>query len=59
MKKVMIIEDDPMVALINRKYIESIKGFSVEDIVSEKEEAIKILKSKQIDLVLLDVYLPK
>ncbi|AYE34135.1 response regulator [Clostridium septicum] len=59
MKKVMIIEDDPMVALINRKYVESIKGFLVEDVVSEKDKAIKILKSKSIDLILLDVYLPK
>lgn len=59
MKKVMIIEDDPMVALINRKYVESIKGFLVEDVVSEKDKAIKILKSKPIDLILLDVYLPK
>ena len=58
MKKVIIVEDDPMVALINKRYVEMIQGFKVINTVSTKEELIKILNEEDIDLILMDVYLP-
>lgn len=59
MNKVVIVEDDPMVALINKKYVEMINGFSVFKTVSNKEDLIDVLEKESIDLILLDVYLPK
>lgn len=59
MIRVLIVEDDPMVAKINRNYIESVDGFMVVSIATNYIEAINILKCNNIDLVLLDIYLPK
>lgn len=58
MKKVIIVEDDPMVALINKRYVEMIQGFKVIKTVSTKEDLIRILNEEDIDLILMDVYLP-
>ncbi|SDK93128.1 response regulator [Natronincola ferrireducens] len=59
MIKVIIVEDDPMVAEINRKYVESMEGFQVVSIVSNGEEAFKAIKSMVPDLIILDIYIPK
>ena len=58
MVKVLIVEDDPMVAQLNRRYIDRIAGFSCCGMVSNGDEALEVLKSKQIDLVLLDIFMP-
>ena len=59
MENVLIIEDDPMVSLINRKYIELIEGFKVIALVYTEEDVLKVLEEEKIDLILLDYYLPK
>lgn len=59
MIKVLIVEDDPMVAYLNEKYINSFPEFEIIDKVSNGEEALKILESKPCDLVILDIYMPK
>lgn len=59
MKNVLIVEDDPMVALINRKYLERIEGVKVIGIVMTEEEIIEHLDKEDVDLILLDIYLPK
>lgn len=59
MRKVVIVEDDPMVALINRKYVEMVEGFTVSSVVTTKDELIEKLEKEDISLILLDVYLPK
>lgn len=59
MKKVLIVEDDPMVAEINKEYIESIEGFQVDGIFRDGISALKYLEKNKIDLVILDVYMPK
>lgn len=58
MIKVLIVEDDPMVALINRKYLEQIGDVEVVDTVIYEEEILNVLENKKVDLILLDVYLP-
>ncbi|MBE6047833.1 MAG: response regulator [Clostridium sp.] len=58
MIRALIVEDDPMVALINKKYLIQIGDIEVVDIVMYEEEVIDVLKNEKIDLVLLDVYLP-
>lgn len=58
MIKVLVVEDDPMVAELNRRYIERIEGFTFCGIVKNGEEALAVLKEKNIDLVLLDIFMP-
>ncbi|MCY7782229.1 MULTISPECIES: two-component system response regulator DctR [unclassified Bacillus (in: firmicutes)] len=57
--KVLLIEDDPMVQEVNKEFITTVKGFDVCAIAGNGEEGIKLIKEKQPDLVILDVYMPK
>ncbi|MDK2919051.1 MAG: two-component system, CitB family, response regulator DctR [Candidatus Petromonas sp.] len=59
MIKVLIVEDDPMVAHLNKKYVENVEGYQVVDIANNGEKALKLLRTNKIDLVVLDVYMPK
>ncbi|NLI92445.1 MAG: response regulator [Peptococcaceae bacterium] len=57
--KVYIVEDDPMVAYINKKYIEKLPDFCVVGSSSEETDALERIKELRPDLVLLDIYLPE
>lgn len=59
MIKVLIVEDDPMVAELNKRFVQQISEFKVVGIANNGEIALKYLKTTQIDLVILDVYIPK
>lgn len=59
MIKVLIVEDDPMVALINRRYLEMIGGVEVVGPVLSKDEVLEVLEREEIDLIIMDVFLPK
>jgi response regulator of citrate/malate metabolism len=54
----MIVEDDFMVARINRDLTHQIAGFSVVRTAGTAQEAIEALKAEAVDLMVLDVYLP-
>lgn len=56
---VLIVEDDPMVARINQKFVNSVDGFSVVGMASNGQEALLAIKNKKIDLLILDIYMPK
>lgn len=58
---VLIVEDDPMVAELNRMYVERVEGFSWRKTVSNVEEASAVLLGNKLDihLVLLDIYMQK
>ncbi|WP_138418121.1 response regulator [Aquibacillus sediminis] len=58
MIKVLIVEDDPMVAEFNKRYLSKIDGYQFVDIAYSVEEAIPMMEEKDIQLVLLDVYMP-
>lgn len=58
MKRVLIVEDDPMVAMINKKYINSFEGFDVVDCVSKRGEFFDFLSEEKVDLIIMDVYMP-
>ncbi len=58
MIKVLIVEDNRMMAEVNRSYIERVAGFSFCGIASNGAEALEILRNRQIDLVLLDIFMP-
>ncbi len=58
-KKILIVEDDPMVALINKRFLENMGFKDILGPLQTEEEIIKVLDRENIDLILLDVYLPK
>lgn len=59
MIRVMIIEDDPMVRDINSKFLKKLQDFELRAVVGSIKEASEALESLEIDLILLDVFLPK
>lgn len=54
----MIVDDDPMVAEFNKRYVELVEGFRVDFVVHSANEALKILDTEEIDLLLLDIFMP-
>jgi two-component system response regulator DctR len=56
--RVLIVEDDPMVADINRSFTEKIDGFEVVGIARNGQEALALCAARQPDLVIMDVYMP-
>jgi len=58
MIKVLIVEDDPMVAEFNKRYLKQVGGFELIAIARSFEEALAVLHNEKIDLVLLDIFMP-
>ena len=58
MYKVIIVEDDPMVAMINTHYVEQDNRFSVVQSFRNGNDAFNYLSNNQVDLAILDVYMP-
>lgn len=58
MYQVIIIEDDPMVASINKQYIELTPSFRVMNVFKSGIEALEYLKENEVDLIILDYYTP-
>jgi two-component system, CitB family, response regulator MalR len=58
MISVLIVEDDPMVAEFNKRYLKEIKGFGLVGIVHNVSDAKEFLEKEEVNLILLDVYLP-
>lgn len=56
---VLIVEDDPMVADIHKRFVSALDGFKVVGEAKDGSEALKILKSQKVDLMILDIYMPK
>jgi two-component system CitB family response regulator/CitB family two-component system response regulator MalR len=54
----MIVEDDPMVRDINSKFLNKVKGFTLKKAAANLTEAKEFILQNEIDLILLDVYLP-
>lgn len=58
MLAVLIVEDDPMVAELNRRYLEQLEGYRLAGIAGNGEEALRLLQQTSVDVVLLDVFMP-
>ncbi|MBE3594344.1 MAG: response regulator [Candidatus Carbobacillus altaicus] len=57
--RVLIVEDDPMVAEVNRQMVERIGGYAV---IGSESDPLRLLKYIQVErprLILLDLFLPK
>ncbi len=59
MISVLIVEDDPMVAQLNKNYVDSIEGFKVMATAENGEIALEKLSSGSYDLMILDIFMPK
>ncbi|WP_040682996.1 response regulator [Thermosinus carboxydivorans] len=57
--RVLIVEDDPMVAEINKKFTEAVTGFTVVGVVKDGAAALAFVAQKSVDLIILDNYLPE
>lgn len=58
MYHVIIIEDDPMVASINKQYVEVTSPFQVDRVFKSGGDALEYLKKHTTDLIILDYYTP-
>lgn len=58
MFKVLIVEDDPMVAMINEQYVSRNKSFSVIGKCKDGKSALEFLAEQEADLIILDVFMP-
>src|SRR5699024_6849147 len=58
MINVMIVEDDFRVANIHEAFIEKIEGFQIVEKVTTGSNALKEIENIEIDLIILDIFLP-
>ena len=59
MYKVLIIEDDPMVSMINEQYIKRNKNFEIIGKCNDGLAALDFIENNTVDLLILDVFMPK
>lgn len=59
MYQVLIVEDDPMVAMINEQYIRQNKKFNVVGKCKDGKSALEFLENHDVDLLILDVFMPQ
>lgn len=57
--KVIIVEDDPMVADINKKYLEKMINVQVIATFRNARDAMIYLQNTKVDLIILDFYMPE
>ena len=55
---VLIVEDDPMVSMINEQYVLKNSDFTIAGTCRNGQEAVDFLKNNDADLILLDVFMP-
>ena len=58
MYRVMIVEDDPMVAAIDRQYVEHTPAFQVVKVCKNGGDGLSYLADHPVDLIILDYYTP-
>ncbi|POX36070.1 two-component system response regulator [Streptomyces sp. Ru73] len=58
MTKVLVVDDDFMVAKLHSHYVNAIEGFTVAGVAHTGAEALRAAERLRPDLLLLDVYLP-
>lgn len=59
MYDVLIVEDDPMVAMINKQYVMQNSNFRVCEICRNGQRAWEYLNANKVDLIILDQYMPE
>lgn len=59
MYEVLIVEDDPMVAMINKQYVMKNSHFNVAAVCRDGRTALEYLENNSVHLVILDQYMPQ
>ena len=59
MYEVLIVEDDPMVAMINKQYVNHNPHFHVCQVCRDGSAALSYLQENTVHLAILDLYMPK
>ena len=57
MYKTLLVEDDPMVVMINQRFVESLDDFQVTASAENLDQAKELLITQPFDLVLIDINL--
>ena len=57
MIRVVLVDDEPMVAELNRIYVERVPDFKVVAITRSAEEGLQALQAQPVDLLLLDIFM--
>ena len=58
MIRIIVVEDDPMVAQLNAAYLDRLEGFSVRGIFPNGQQALEFLRENPVELAIVDVYMP-
>lgn len=58
MYSVLIVEDDPMVSMINEQFVSRHKEFTVVHSCADGKSALEYLEEHTVDLMILDVFMP-
>lgn len=58
MIRVLVVDDDFMVAKVHCGFVERVPGFGVAGVAHTGEEALRLARETRPDLILLDIYLP-
>lgn len=58
MINVLIVEDDYRIAEIHEKFLKEIKDVKVVGKALRASDALEVIAEKQVDLILLDIYIP-
>lgn len=58
MIRVIVVEDDPMVAQLNAQYLSQFPQLKVEGVFSNGRDALDFLSSHSIEMAIVDVYMP-
>jgi response regulator of citrate/malate metabolism len=56
--RTLVVEDDPLLADAHSQYVERVPGFRTVGVVHGGGEALRFIGRNEVDLVLLDFYLP-
>jgi response regulator of citrate/malate metabolism len=56
--RTLVVEDDALVAEVHASYVERVPGFALAGVAHRATEALELLASRPVDLVLLDFHLP-
>ena len=56
--RVLVVDDEPLIADAHRAYTEKVEGFVVTGVAHTAQDAMAVLRSAAVDLVLLDLNLP-
>lgn len=58
MIRIIVVEDDPMVARLNATYLDRMEGFEVRGIFANGQEALEFLRHEPVELAVVDLYMP-